>query len=228
MSVHDGHRERLKRRFIEHGLDSFGELNALELLLFYAIPRRDTNELAHALIDRFGSLAGVMNASVQELTDVPGVGENTAALLALVPQLYKLAYVETVKKSTRVKSPQDAAKYLIPRFMLEKDEVLYLLCLDSQKRVVACAEVSRGVVDSVSCSTRRIVELALQHRASSVVLAHNHPDSHAEPSREDDEVTRRVFDALRLVGIPLIDHIIISGNSFISYADAGVIRMLSR
>ena len=89
MGVHDGHRERLKSRFLEHGIDSFNDLNALELLLFYAIPRRDTNVIAHALLDRFGGLSGVFEASVPELTDVPGVGENAALLLKLVPQMMK-------------------------------------------------------------------------------------------------------------------------------------------
>lgn len=227
MSVHEGHRERLRRRFIEHGLDSFGEVNALEFLLFFSIPRRDTNVLAHQLLARFGSLSGVLNASVQELMSVPGVGESTAMLISLVPQLYKLARVETGKKQPNIKSSRDAVNYLAPRYMLEEEEVLYLLCLDSQKRVTACVEINRGDPNSVPVNNRRIVEAALKNCAASVIIAHNHPDGLSAPSREDDAATQRILSALELVGIPLIDHIIISGDNYISYADAGALRMMS-
>lgn len=225
VNVHDGHRERIRRRYKDHGLDNFGEITALEFLLFFCIPRQDTNELAHRLIERFDSLSGVLGASMHELMEVPGVGESTAMLITLVPQLYKLANVESAKKAPRIKNSRDAVKYLAPRYMLETDEVLYLLCLDSKKQVIACAEISRGVANSVQTSNRRIVELALKYRATSVILAHNHPESVAEPSREDDVATRQIYSALELVGIPLVDHIIVSGDNFISYADAGVIRM---
>lgn len=227
MNVHDGHRERIRRRYKEHGLESFGEITALEFLLFFSIPRQDTNVLAHRLIERFGSLSGVLGASMHELMEVPGVGEGTAMLITLVPQLFKLANVESAKKTPSIKNSRDAVKYLAPRYMLEADEVLYLLCLDSKKQVISCAEISRGVVNSVQTNNRRIVELALKHRAASVIIAHNHPERIAEPSREDDAVTRQIYSALALVGIPLDDHIILSGEHFISYADAGVIRMFS-
>lgn len=227
VSVHDGHRERIRKRYTEHGLSNFGEITALEFLLFFCIPRQDTNELAHRLIERFGDLSGVLGASMHELMEVSGVGESTAMLITLVPQIYKLANVESAKKKQKINSPREAVRYLAPRYMLESDEVLYLLCLDSKKQVISCTEISRGCVNSVMSNNRRIVELALKYRAASAILAHNHPDSVAEPSREDDAATSQVFSALKLVGIPLVDHIIVSGDSFMSYADAGVIRMLS-
>ena len=120
MGVHDGHRERLKSRFLEHGIDSFNDLNALELLLFYAIPRRDTNVIAHALLDRFGGLSGVFEASVPELTDVPGVGENAALLLKLVPQMMKKYELSKVGDMRTFRSSSQVAKFLIPRFLAER------------------------------------------------------------------------------------------------------------
>ncbi len=225
MGVHEGHRERLKARFLEHGLNSFSDIEALELLLFYAIPRRDTNELAHLLIKRFGSLSGVLAAEYNDLKDVPGVGSSAATLIKLVPQMLKLSRIDD---SSRARSPitssQAAGDYFIPRFMFEDEEIALLACLDPQKRVIACTELARGVVDSVQASPRRIVETALKFRASSVILAHNHPGSIAQPSEDDLKMTQQICSSLALVGITLTDHIIVAGEDYVSLADAGMIN----
>lgn len=226
MGVHDGHRARLKGRFLEHGLDTFNELNALELLLFYAIPRRDTNELAHALLDRFGSLSGVFDASFHELLEVPGVGENAASLIVLIPQLMRKSEISKTESVTAIKNSRDAGKYLVPRFLNMKEEHIMLLCLDSRKRVISCTELNSGVVNAVDTNVRKIVETALRCRASSAILAHNHPQGLALPSREDDGMTQKVHSSLRLVGIELVDHIIVAGNDFVSYSDSGFFNMI--
>ena len=214
MSVHDGHRERLRDQFREHGLDSFNEITALELLLFYAIPRRDTNELAHALLAHFGS-------SEQELCAVPGVGLQAATLLRLFPQMMRKSACSRAEKIQTICDSNDAAAYLVPRFMYEQEEVVLLLCLDSQKRIISCPEVGRGVVNASETSIRRIVETALKYKAVSVILSHNHPDGIAAPSVEDDMVTRQVNRALSLVGIGLSDHIIVAGEEYASFRDNG-------
>ena len=138
MGVHDGHRERLRARFAEHGLESFNELNALELLLCYAIPRRDTNELAHRLLDAFGSLSGVFQASMQELTSIPGIGENAAALILMVPQIVKKAHVSKAKETKIIRNSTDAGNYLLPYFLDEQDEIVMMLCLDNKRAVICC------------------------------------------------------------------------------------------
>ena len=124
--AHDGHRERMKESFLAYGLEPMNDVNALELLLFYAIPRRDTNELAHALLDQFGSLEDVFHASLEELTAVPGIGEHAAALLLLVPQIMKKSAVSKTREIVQIRSSADAAAYLMPRFMNEQDEVLLM------------------------------------------------------------------------------------------------------
>ena len=225
MGVHDGHRDRLRARFLEYGLDNFNDLNALELLLFYAIPRRDTNEIAHALLECFGSLEGVFYASERELLQVPGIGTNAAALIRLVPQLMKKSALSRPDRREVIMNSSDAGRYFVPRFMYEQDEVVYLLCLDGQKRVIKCAEMGRGVVNCVETSIRRIVETALKYKSSSVTLAHNHPDGLALPSSEDDMVTKQVSTALALVGVSLEDHIIVAGDDFVSFADSGIMRL---
>ena len=225
VSIHDGHRERLRANFIENSLDSFNELNSLELLLFYAIPRRDTNELAHRLLDRFGSLSGVFDASFYELMEVDGIGENAASLITLIPEIMRKSRISGVSDTKVITSSSAAGKYLVPRFLYQKIEILLLLCLDSQKRVISCVEVNRGVVNSVDANVRRIVELALKYRATSVIISHNHPDGVALPSREDDFITGKIGKALSSVGITLSDHIIVAGETFASYADSGMMSL---
>ncbi len=223
MSVHEGHRARLKERFTEHGLDNFNDLNVLELLLFYAIPRRDTNALAHALLDRFGSLDAVFEASIYELMEVPGVGENTAALIALVPEISKRCAISRTRDVTEFRSASAAARYLTARLEREKAEKALLLCLNPQKQLICCAELGVGVVDNVSLNVRLVVETALKARASSVILSHNHPSGNPMPSRDDELLTRRVRDALQLVEITLDDHMIIAGQRYFSFAESGLL-----
>lgn len=223
MSIHDGHRERMKERFAEYGLESFNELNTLELLLFYAIPRRDTNELAHALLDRFGSLAGVFDASVRELESVSGVGHNTALLIRLIPEINKRCAVSRTRDITVFDRPGVSGRYLTARLGAEKAEKALLLCLDPKKQLISCTEISSGVVDSVSINVRQIVEIALKNRASSVILAHNHPSGNPAPSRDDELLTRRIRDALQLVEIRLDDHIIVGGQGWFSFTESGLL-----
>jgi DNA repair protein RadC len=225
MGVHDGHRERLRKSYLEHGLMSMNDINALELLLFYAIPRRDTNEIAHHLLERFGSLDAVFSAPVEELREVDGIGESAAALIALIPDIMKKSRLSKSREIRQIRSSEDAGAYLLPYFMNEKDEVVYLLCLDSKRAVICCTEMGRGVVNSVDTSIRRIVEKALKVRACSVIIAHNHPDCIALPSREDDVFTRALYNALETVGIRLEDHIIVADEDYISVADTGMLHM---
>ena len=219
---HKGHRDRLRSRFIEHGLESFNEINALELLLFYAIPQKDVNPIAHELLDRFGSLDGVFAASHQELCSVKGIKDGTAALIRLVPQILRKRKVAVANEMKTIRSTKDAGNYLLPRFMNEEDEVLYMVCLDTQKRVISCTEMGRGVVNAVSANIRKLVETALKQKASSVIIAHNHPDGVALPSAEDDAVTKQLRSALSLVDIQLTDHIIVAGDDYVSYRDSGM------
>ena len=221
MGIHDGHRERLRERYKENGLKGFNDINALELLLFYALPRKDTNPLAHELLNWFGSLQAVFSASVEELKDVPGISDSSAILIKLVPDICKLARITETSRGKGITDSSLASGFLIPRFMFEESEKVIMLSLDSAKKVKACTDISSGVVNSVDLNIRLIVETALKNKASSVILAHNHPDGDTSPSREDRETTTRIRDSLKLVDIPLVDHIIVSGNDYFSFCDAG-------
>ena len=225
MGVHDGHRARLRQSFLEHGLQSMNDINALELLLFYALPRRDTNETAHHLLERFGSLHAVFSAPIEELCEVDGIGDCAAALIALIPEIMKKSSLSKSREIRQIRSSSDAGEYLLPYFMNEQDEVVYMLCLDAKRAVICCAEMGRGVVNTVDAIVRRMVEKALKVRACSVIVAHNHPNGIAIPSREDDIFTRCLYNALDTVGIRLEDHIIVAEEDYISAADSGMMSL---
>lgn len=224
MGIHDGHRQRMKKRFLEHGLDNFDDINVLELLLFYAQPRRDTNELAHALIERFGSLRGVLESSPGELKGVSGIGDNAVGLLRLIPAVSRRYMTETVPQGDPVNKPSEAGKYFVPRFMYEREEVVLALLLDARNRPITCLELSRGVVNAADISTRKLAELCLEHRASSVMLAHNHLSGVPMPSAEDEAVTRQLRDTLWALGVNLSDHVIVAGSKYVSMRQIGFLR----
>jgi len=221
MSVHAGHRQRVKERFLKEGLDNFSDIQVLELLLFYAIPQKDTNPIAHALLERFGSLPQVMEASVEELEKVPGVGHNAALLLSLAPAVGRYYMVQRARKATILNTIEACGDYLKSFFIGRRTEVVYLLCLDAKCKVLACREVGEGSVNSASVPIRRIVEMALAANATTVVLAHNHPSGFAFPSKEDVATTRRVAAALSVVDIALADHIIVADDDYVSLAQNG-------
>ena len=220
-SVHKGHRERLKARFLETGLDSFTDVQALELLLFYAIPQRDTNPIAHALLDRFGSLSQVLDAQPEDLKRVPGVSDHSATLLRLVTDLARFYQVDCAQRTEVLTSLDACGAYLVPRFFGRTLETVFLLCLDAKCKVLCCREIGEGSVNAASISVRKVVEAALSANATTVVLAHNHPSGVALPSADDVQTTRRIAAALSAVEIRLIDHIVVAEGDFISMAQSG-------
>ena len=223
MGIHDGHREKMRQRFLKSGLDAFADHEALELLLYYAIPRRDTNPIAHALMERYGSLSAVLTAPVEDLKKVEGVGESAAILLKLAPQLYRKAKMSDAEQETILSSVERVGAYLLERFAGEKNEVVYQLCLDRKGKLLVCKKLGEGGVASADLDIRRLVENALLTGASSVVLAHNHPSGVALPSRDDYAATDRAKTALAVVGVALTDHIIVADGDFVSMADSGYI-----
>lgn len=223
MGIHDGHREKMRQRFLRGGLDAFADHEALELLLYYAIPRKDTNPIAHALMERYGSLSAVLTAPVEDLEKVEGIGESAAVLLKLAPQLYRKARLSDAEQETVLSSVSRVGAYLLDRFTGEKNEVLYQLCLDRKGKLLACKKLGEGDIASAELDIRRLVENALLTGASSVILAHNHPSGVALPSEEDYIATSRAKEALAVVGVVLTDHIIVADGDFVSMSDSGYI-----
>ena len=223
MEEHAGHRERMRKRFLRFGLDNFDDHNVLELLLFYAVPRRDTNVIAHRLLDAFGTLDGVFDASPEALMAVEGVGPGAAALIRLVPEAARRYFIARTAPGQILADSEAAGRYLLPRFLTCRDETMYLVCMDGKLKVLDCREVSRGSATSVSVNARRVTQIALGQNASAVLLAHNHTSGIAIPSDEDVAVTLRLRALLAQVGVTLTDHIVVAGDDFVSMADSGLL-----
>jgi len=221
MSIHKDHRQRLRDRFLKEGLDNFDELYVLELLLFYCIPRIDTNPLAHRLLDHFGSLTAVLNAAPEELEKVDGVGKNTATFLSLITQVGRYYQVKQSAQGKILTTVDQCGHYLVPFFFGREQETVFMLCLDAKCKVISCKMVGEGSVNSANIPVRRVVEMALAANATTVVLAHNHPSGLALPSADDIQTTQRMAAALETVEITLADHIVVSKEDFVSIVQSG-------
>lgn len=215
MNIHSEHRRRVKNRFRNEGLDHFEELHALELLLFYALPRIDTNPIAHDLLNYFGNLRNVLEAPVEQLMAINGVGEHAAILLSLVRGLSQ-KYMISGDSAAPLNTLEDCGNYLINRFIGQRNEVVMLLCLDAKRAPLCCRIVSEGSVNTAEISTRKVVEAALSVNATSVILAHNHPSGIAVPSMPDIVTTRRMGAALSAVDIVLEDHFVVADRDYVS------------
>ena len=217
--VHDGHRTRMREEFLKAGFtDATPEHKVLELLLFYSIPRRDTNEIAHRLIDAFGSLAGVMDASVEDLLKVPGISQNTACLIKLIMPMARQYTVSRSKNCVYVYTRDQAAEYVKQFYVGRTLETVFVLCLDNQGKVLDCAMVSEGDEISVRVSARTVLEQVFKTKATVVMLAHNHPRGLALPSQGDLDVTHSIAVALQNLKIQLLDHVIYVDDDHVSLA----------
>ena len=222
-NIHSGHRQRVKEEYLQSGIENFSDIRALEMLLFYGIQRKDTNPIAHELLDRFGSLQNVFSASVSELKDA-GLPEHAAILVSLVPGLARKAIIEKEEKELKYfRSSGEIGKYIQSCFLADRDERFLIYCLDSSLKLLSRKEVAHGVVNKVNVDIRRIAEIALTSKCTSCIIAHNHPDGLSEPSRDDILVTDRIRDALATVGIRLNDHFIVCENGFYSFAEHGLL-----
>ena len=222
MSIHDGHRSRLRQRFLEEGLEHFSPHQVLELLLFYCIPRKDTNEIACNLINRFGSLSAVLEAPVSELKKVPGMGDAAATFLSLVPAVNRYYLTHHDNSPVFMNSVSDYGNYLSGCLRGRRNEMVYMMCLDAKCKLISCREVGEGCTNYASVPIRRIVETALAENAVIVILAHNHPSGLAIPSDEDVHTTRRLAAALSTVDIVLADHIVVADDDFVSMSQSGM------
>ncbi|MBQ2537012.1 MAG: hypothetical protein II550_00885 [Ruminococcus sp.] len=221
-SEHSGHRERLRRRFIDNGLDGFEEHQALELYLFYAIPRRDTNPLAHRLLERYRNIGGVCDAPIDELERDFGLSESAAALLKLLPEMSRL-YNESKLSDTNFIDPETVGEMIARRFIGRTSEAVALLLGSAKGKILYFDIVAKGSVSSSDFPLRRIVDLAIRHNARTAYIAHNHPSGSLLPSRADVDVTKLLDSTLSSVGVHLLDHFIVADNEYASLREYDLI-----
>ena len=217
---HTGHRERMKAEFLARGLEGWPDHRVLELLLFYTIPQGDVNDLAHELVERFGSLAGVIDASVEELKKVKGVGDHTAVFLRMLPAVLGRYQGARTRLSAIINSPEEAYAWLEPYFFGARNEMVYVLCLDGKRQVLGVRKVAEGSIELAEVNTRRIAEEAIGLRAAQIYVAHNHVSNLAIPSQADWLTTDTLRGALRPIGIELIDHLVFVDGDMVSLKDS--------
>jgi DNA repair protein RadC len=222
-NLHEGHREKVKQRFIEEGLNAFEDHQVLELLLFYTIPRKDTNEMAHRLLEKFGTLESLFDSKPEELVKKGKVTRNTAIFLSMVPELARRYMMLKQGRKPVLDSSSKAGQFITTLFIGKTYEAFYVCCLNSQNQLNYAALVHEGTINEAPVYPRLIVETALRHQASSIILAHNHPGGSLKPSNADIEVTRKICDAMKTISVSVIDHMIAAGNNYFSFAENGLL-----
>ena len=215
-SIHDGHRERVRENVLKNGFEQLEDHRLLELLLFYSIPREDTNELAHNLLNRFGSLAGVVKASPKELKKVSGVGDNTAVMLSSFGELCVRVLKEGNIKKTPYLNSSEIIELIKSHYINESIERFLLICFDSMMHLKFVEFISEGDTTKVEFDVKNLLGYVIDCDASLIVLAHNHPNGNPTPSGADIDTTFNISVTLRKIGVELIDHVIIGENSHYS------------
>ena len=215
---HEGHRQRLKQRFLNDGFDSFEPHNVLEMALFYCFSRRDTNELAHELLNRFGSIAGVCEAPFESLCQVPGIGREAAIYLKMLPEFARMYMQSKQAQKVLITSPESAVAFFEPRFIGRTNEVFMAAFLNARGELLSWGIISEGSDTSVVLDVKAVTRRAFSQNAYAVVVAHNHPNGFAVPSAQDIKMTDELAIALSSVDIKLCDHIIFSRDEHIRMA----------
>lgn len=219
MSIHDGHRQRFKGEFLARP-DSFPDHKVLEVLLFFANPRGDTNPVAHALMERFDSISGVLDATPEELQKVPGVGDHTVTLLKVTKELAGRYFSSRTSMGEIVQTSDDVEALLKDYFVGARSERVCLLCMDGKGKSLGVRVVGEGSVNSAEITSRAVVEAALSLNATQAILAHNHVSGIATPSDEDRVTTDWLNGVLASVGVRLRDHVIFADDEMVSMRDS--------
>jgi len=221
-NIHAGHRERVRQRFMEEGLDSFEDHEVLEFLLYYCVRQKDTNALAHRMLKEYGTLHDLLEAHPRDIARRCKVSLNTATLISLCVPLARRYMSSKWGDKPVLNSSSMAGEYAVSLFAGRIYEAFYAICLDAQNRVNHAALVHEGTINEAHVYPRIIVETALRHKANSIILAHNHPGGSLKPSTADIDVTRKICAALKPISIRVVDHIIIAGESYLSFAEQGL------
>lgn len=218
---HTGHRKRLKKKFIENGFDIFEPHEALEMYLFYAIPRKDTNPLAHRLLDRYLTIGGVCDAPIDELQREFGLSESAAVFLKMLPEMSRL-YTESKLSDDYVIDYETLGDVFKIKFIGRTNEAVALMLGDAKGKMIYFDIISKGSLNSASMPIRKIVDLSLRHNAKTAFIAHNHPSGSALPSCDDIDTTQTICETLASIGVELVDHFIVTDDDYVSLRQSGI------
>lgn len=220
-SIHEGHRERMRKEIMQNGFNEHTPPHKiLEFLLFYCISRKDTNPLAHTLINRFGSLSGVLDAPIEELADVEGMGERSALLFKSILPIARIYYNQKINETPTFTGIDDIGRYAVNQYVGITVERAGIIALNGRGKLLGFDFLAEGDISSVGLSVRDIMARLIKYNASAAVLIHNHPSGIAIPSYSDGKITEKLSNALASSGIFLIDHIIVGSGDFVSMAQS--------
>ena len=221
-----GHRNRLREKYLKSGIDGFHNYEVLEILLTYSIARKDVKPIAKELLEKFGSIGRIFAADPEELLEIEGIGEGSAVFLKLVGDIAKSAYKENLEENDiiSIKSKEDLLSYLRGEMGYSGREEFKVLFLNSANNLIGDETLFYGTIDKSAVYPREIVERCIKRGAKSVVFAHNHPSGSITPSKQDRELTQYMYDSLGMLDIRLLDHIIITKNSYFSFLEEGLIE----
>ena len=222
-NTHSQHRLRLKAKFLKNNLDEFENHEALELLLFYAIPRKDTNPLAHKLLDEFGSISAVIDAPIDSLKKA-GLSEHSAILLKFTPQFYRVYLDDKHNNEDKIIDIDNVGDKFIKKFIGRDYEAVVLMLLDAKMKEIFCGVINKGSVNACELYLRKIIENTVLYNASYVIIAHNHPSGIALPSQQDLISTKKIASALNIIGVKLLDHIIVADDDYVSISQSQILE----
>lgn len=220
-NLHLQHRDRLKQRFLEHGLDSFEPHQILELILFFAIPRKDTNPIAHNLLKRFGSLAEVFNAPASELEKVDGIGPHASMFLKVQHSLFLKYHEIQSEKKLDLKKHDACVDFIKQKLKYLNREEFHITCVDNKLQLIRHLPLFKGNVNSAVINIRELTAKVLETDASAVIISHNHPSGYPQPSEEDEYITETLMLSLKYQDVELLEHIIIAGEEHYSFHKNG-------
>jgi DNA repair protein RadC len=220
---HIGHRKRLKERYEKAGMEALQDYEILELLLFYAIPQGDVKARAKELLKRFGSLKGVLDADLKQLKEVSGIGDHSSLLFKLVRDVRSLYLRQGAEVKEQISSTKELIDYCLASMGGLKDEHFAVIYLNARNRIIQVETIQEGIVNQAVVYPRKVLEKALKHKASAIILVHNHPSGHVRPSDADIRLTRVLQDAARVMDIVLHDHLIVGENRFFSFREEGIL-----
>ena len=224
--MHENHRDRMRKRFLRDGLDHFEKHEVIEMLLFGLIPRRNTNDIAHRLIDRFGSIAGIIDAPYSEIIKVKGIDEKGAISLKFFSEFIRIYLLDQADPGDKILTREDIGKILINKFFNMTDECLAVMLLDKYQKMKSCDIIRKGNFNSIDINAKEIFNYATKHNSNSVIIAHNHPGGLALPSANDIKSTFKLRQVLRAMSIELVDHYVISSDDWVSFVDAHIDQSL--
>lgn len=216
-NIHKNHRKRLLDNIYKSGIENVSEINALEFILTYIIPRKDTNPLAHMLIDEFGNLANVLDADYERLKNFPGLGERTAKLIVLLPQIFHRYKLEKQSNKKYLKNMGDIIDYYLTLYDNKNVEEFYVTCLDQKNKILINKKIATGNINSIKIDKKQLTTLLVNSKASKIIVSHCHPDSSCMPSCEDINSTKIIIEVLDLIGLIFVDHIIVGNDGCYSY-----------